>query len=121
MALAHHMMVVVYQVLSRKEEYVEFGGDYYDRRDKPRTVARLVARLARLGYHVDLKEREGEARGEPEVYTLIEAPVTASEVEANRPKRRRGRPCKCAERGIVCRHQGAGELISLIPQPSAPA
>ncbi len=25
MALAHHMLVVVYQVLSRSEEYVEFG------------------------------------------------------------------------------------------------
>ena len=27
MALAHHMIVVIHQVLSRQEEYVEFGGD----------------------------------------------------------------------------------------------
>jgi len=45
MALAHHMLVVVYQVLSRSEEYVEFGADYYDQRNKPKVVARLVARL----------------------------------------------------------------------------
>jgi hypothetical protein len=49
MALAHHMIVVIHQVLSRQEEYVEFGGDYYDQRNKPRTVARLVMRLSRLG------------------------------------------------------------------------
>ena len=55
MALAHHMITVVHQVLSRQEEYVEFGADYYDQRDKSKTVSRLVARLARLGYNVDLK------------------------------------------------------------------
>ena len=35
MALAHHMIVVVYQVISRRESYVEFGGE---------TAAGLVAR-----------------------------------------------------------------------------
>lgn len=123
MALAHHLMVVIYQVLSRKEEYVEFGGDYYDRRNKPRTVARLVARLAKLGYHVDLSEMESDARGEPERYAILEPAVlpVAEESTADRPKRRKGRPCKCAERGIVCRHQGRGVVNSLIQQPSAPA
>jgi hypothetical protein len=29
MALAHHLIVVIHQVLSRKETYVEFGEDYY--------------------------------------------------------------------------------------------
>ena len=48
MALAHHMLVVIYQVLSRNEEYVEFGGDYYDQRNKPKVVARLVTRLMKL-------------------------------------------------------------------------
>ena len=41
-ALAHHMLVVIYQVLSRSEEYVDMGGDYYDRRNQPKTVARLL-------------------------------------------------------------------------------
>jgi len=58
MALAHHLLVVVYQVLSRKEEYVEMGGDYYDQRNKPKVVSRLVMRLTRLGYYVDLRPVE---------------------------------------------------------------
>src|SRR5207247_1495266 len=41
MALAHHMLVVVHQVLSSQEEYVEYGADYYDQRDKSKTVSRL--------------------------------------------------------------------------------
>src|SRR5438045_2538064 len=54
MALAHHLITIVYNVLVRNEEYVELGGDYYDRQNKPKVVSRLVARLTRLGYNVDL-------------------------------------------------------------------
>jgi transposase len=123
MALAHHMMVVIYQVLSRSEEYVEFGGDYYDQRNKPRTVARLVARLAKLGYQVDLREVDSQAAQQPEAYTLVEPshPASVEEAAEIQPKRRRGRPCKCAERGIVCRHGERGVVNSMIQQPSAPA
>jgi transposase len=118
MALAHHMIVVVHQVLSRKEEYVEFGGDYYDQRNKPRTVARLVMRLTRLGYQVDLRQVEStppaqagmpeatppDGSGEP-IATLDTSPKS---------KRKRGRPCKCGERGIICRHQTSAEVKLLI-------
>jgi hypothetical protein len=45
LALAHHMLVVVYNVFSRQEEYVELGADYYDQRNKPKVVPRLVKRL----------------------------------------------------------------------------
>ncbi len=31
MALAHYIITIVYDVLTRQEEYVELGGDYYDR------------------------------------------------------------------------------------------
>jgi hypothetical protein len=51
----HHLIVVVYQLLSRGEEYVEMGGDYYDRRNKPKVVARLVSRLTKLGYWVNIQ------------------------------------------------------------------
>jgi transposase len=118
-ALAHHMVLVVHQVLSRKEEYVEFGADYYDRRNKPRTAARLVKRLEKLGYHVQLRDAEPES----------EQPIdmSPSEVEADfaQPstipvKRGRGRPCKCAERGIICRHRTALNPNSLREQGSSP-
>jgi hypothetical protein len=36
-------------------------------------------------------------------------------------KRKRGRPCKCAERGIICRHQTSVEPNSLTQQPSSPS
>ena len=118
MALAHHMMVVVYQVLRRREEYVEMGGDYYDQRDKPKTVARLVTRLAKLGYEVDLKPRNDALPADPVHEELVpefnEAPATSEKDE--KPTRRRGRPCKCAERGIKCQHQTSPPFNSLIPQ-----
>jgi len=117
MALAHHMMVVIYQVLSRREEYVEFGGDYYDRRNKPRTVARLVARLAKLGYDAELREISCEPR-EPEAYHLLEPSELRPEVKPRtpQPKRRRGRPCKCVERGIICKHATSARPNSMIPE-----
>jgi transposase len=54
MALAHHLITIVYNVLARREEYVELGGDYYDQQNKPKVVSRLVSRLRKLGYTVDL-------------------------------------------------------------------
>ena len=113
MALAHHMMVVVHQVLSRKEEYVEFGGDYYDQRNKPKTVARLTGRLARLGYYVSLRPIA------PEPTPAADAALTnaAAADTAAAGLRRRGRPCKCIERGIICKHRTSVDPNSLIHQP----
>jgi hypothetical protein len=120
-ALAHHMILIVHRALSRKAEYVEFGGDYYDRRDRPRTAARLVSRLQKLGYRVEVHEEpfpEELAEGLPP-----EASGDSASREAIPPvpvKRNRGRPCKCAERGIMCRHHAAQMPNSLREQPSSP-
>lgn len=114
MALAHHMILVVHQVLSRNEEYVEFGGDYYDRRNRPRTATRLVKRLQKLGYRVELQE-DLPAPG-PEMPDAVSAP--SEPISAL--KRRRGRPCKCGERGILCRHQTSTAHNSLREHPSSP-
>lgn len=114
-ALAHHMIVVVYNVIHRREEYIEFGADYYDQRHKPRIVARLLKRLGALGYAAELRE----------LPTTVEVPVLAAKsaesAPSPSPKRQRGRPCKCAERGIPCRHQTAIHLNSLSEQSSSPA
>jgi hypothetical protein len=124
MALAHHLIVVVHQVLSRREEYVEFGGDYYDQRNKPKTVARLVARLTKLGYQVDLKQLEPEVVAEPAGALSQPGSPGNEEIsllgEALIPKRRRGRPCKCLERGIICTHHTSTQVNSLIPEPPSP-
>ena len=98
-AVAHQILLVVYTMLRKGEDYREFGGDYYDRQNKPRTVHRLVDRLARLGYDVALKPISEPTSSPAEPIPRVESrPVEP-------PKRRRGRPCKCAERGIVCQHQ----------------
>ena len=104
LARAHHMIKVIYPVLSRNEKYVELGGDYYDQRNRPRMVAHLVKRLSRLGYVVELRETP------PHIAGITSAqPTTESEPADEVPKaastgRKRGRPCKCKERGIICTH-----------------
>jgi transposase len=123
MALAHHMITVVHQVLSRKEAYVEFGGDYYDRRNKPRIVARLVLRLSKLGYDVDLKPALAgppmEAAEEPIPNPAVDSHAVA-QAPLEQPKRTRGRPCKCRERGINCKHRTSIELNPLIQRAVRP-
>jgi transposase len=114
MALAHHMITVVYNVLARREEYVELGGDYYDQRSKPKVVSRMLSRLMKLGYQVTLTPVDPESRLSIEQQPESPLPLQpASEsnpsvsAEENIPdqKPKRGRPCKCVERGIICKHR----------------
>ena len=117
MALAHHLITVVYQMLSRAEVYIELGGDYYDRRNKPRVVARLLNRLSRLGYSAELRPI-----GPPQAFEDPVPPVAAENVPTPPiTKKKRGRPCKCAERGIICKHMTTVSLNSFIQQPSSAA
>jgi transposase len=127
MALAHHMLVVVYNVLARGEEYVELGSDYYDQRNKPKAVSRLVARLMKLGYYVDLKPIEPyepppvAAQPEPAAENTSDPVLAAAgDSPAVTAQKRRGRPCKCADRGIICKHRTAIEVNPLIQQTSSP-
>ena len=134
LALAHHMLIVVYNVLRRQEEYVELGADYYDQRNRPKVVSRLVKRLTALGYNVSLREASdgiGFPGAVADQLPIVDSPPmpeqhgvsvqsigSAPDVHtATIPKRKRGRPCKCAERGIICPHEGPGgqihELIEL--------
>ena len=125
MALAHHIMTIVYHILAHRTEYVELGADYYDQRNKPRVVNRLLKRLQNLGFEVSLKPSS------PLLIETATANTSPSVLESSRPspdrplsasplqKRGRGRPCKCIERGISCKHGTAADPKSLIPQPSA--
>jgi transposase len=53
-ALAHSILVIIYVVMSRQEEYKELGGNYFDERDRQAVEKRLVRRLEQLGYQVSL-------------------------------------------------------------------
>jgi len=115
-AVAHQILITAYVLLRRGEDYRELGPDHFDRQNKPKVVSRLVDRLTRLGYYVTLKP----ASDDPNPITpLTEAtspsselhPLSTTEPTISAPsgplstgKRRRGRPCKCAERGTECTH-----------------
>lgn len=86
-ATAHHLLVIAFCVLRDQTEYREMGGDYFDRLHPERTRNRLVRRLQRLGHHVVLTPR----------VELVAVPPQS--------KPKRGRPCKCAERAIPCKHR----------------
>jgi len=86
-AVAHRILIIAYHIIRDGAEYREYGGNYFDRKDPERTARRLAERLQRIGYDVVLRPSK-PPRDEPPA-----------------PKHdHRGRPCKCAERGIACPH-----------------
>ncbi len=92
-AVAHRILIIAYFIIRDKTEYQEYGGDYFDRRQPERTAQRLTQRLMRIGYDVVLTPRtEGQ-------------PAVADQPQSTTDGRKRGRPCKCAERGVPCQHQ----------------
>lgn len=54
-ALAHTILIIVYQILTKRDPYREMGGAYFDERERQRVEQRLVHRLERLGYQVTLQ------------------------------------------------------------------
>jgi transposase len=121
-AVAHQMLLTVYAMLSRGEDYRELGDDYFDKKNRSHITKRLVQRLANLGYSVTLTEA-AVAPLTPQTPPLAPTttahspatlPLTSAQQEANvsvpqqpisAPNRKRGRPCKCADRGIPCHHK----------------
>lgn len=57
--VAHWMLVVAYHILHDQSEYYEIGADFFDLQNKAKTTERLVKRLNRLGYDVDLRPVDG--------------------------------------------------------------
>jgi transposase len=52
LAVAHSILIIAYRLLQRGQDYVELGGDFFDRRRPDSTVRRLTQRLEQLGYQV---------------------------------------------------------------------
>ena len=48
-------MGIIYILLTRQSTYTDLGEAYFDERDRHHTSKRLVARLERLGYRVNLE------------------------------------------------------------------
>jgi transposase len=54
-AVAHSLLGIIYVLLTRHSTYTDLGPAYFDARDRQHTSKRLVARLERLGYSVNLE------------------------------------------------------------------
>jgi hypothetical protein len=63
MALAHHLLVVIYCLLRDGGVYRELGEDFYDQQRKPEVTKRLVGRLNRMGWQVTLAPASPAAVG----------------------------------------------------------
>ncbi len=72
-AVGHTILVMAYQVLTRREGYRELGANYFDEHNQRRVERRLVARLKQLGYSVDLKREAGQPH--PESHALVSQSV----------------------------------------------
>jgi len=54
-AVAHSILVIAYHMLARGTDYVDLGGDYFDRRNEQYLQRTLVNRLERLGLRVTVE------------------------------------------------------------------
>jgi hypothetical protein len=57
-AVARTILQAAWHILSKQIEYRELGGNYSERLNKNKTRDYFVNRLQRLGYNVELKEKE---------------------------------------------------------------
>lgn len=48
-AVAHHVIVAIYHMLTRKQPYQDKGANYYDERHRDQVIRRTTKRLERLG------------------------------------------------------------------------
>ena len=55
LAVAHSILVIAYHLITRNEPYHDLGADYFDRRRPDATAKRLLKRLEKLGYQVNLQ------------------------------------------------------------------
>jgi transposase len=54
-AVGHTILVIIHHMLSQQKSYEELGSNYFDERDRQNTERRLVRRLEKLGYQVELQ------------------------------------------------------------------
>src|SRR4051812_41255424 len=84
-------------MLSAMEAYTgNWGASHYDQQNKPKVTRKLIERLQKLGYYVTLT---------PVEVTTPAVPTMPAVCETALPERcKRGRACKCGERGVPCPH-----------------
>jgi transposase len=104
-ATAHRLLVIAYCILRDGTTYQERGGDFYDQLNAARTRQRLIERLRRLGVQVTISSQVPAVSPAATSTALEPAPAAQAPASSPATKRKRGRPCKCAERQIPCIHR----------------
>jgi transposase len=117
MAVAHQLITIIFHIVKEGTVYKELGASHYDQQNKPKATRKLVERLQKLGYYVTLQPIEIPVAA-PDSAAVV---AVAKDSPQARPGRKRGRPCKCAERGIPCSHGRTEALLNksleIPPQP----
>lgn len=54
-AVGHSILVIIYHLLSNGGVYQDLGSNYFDERDRQAVQKRLIKRLERMGYQVELQ------------------------------------------------------------------
>lgn len=54
-ATARHILIIVYHLLAGERQYQDLGPQFYDKRNKERSIKRHVKRLEQLGFTVAIK------------------------------------------------------------------
>ena len=57
-AVAHSILVIVYRLLERGEDYCDLGANYFDQRQPQAVTRKLVGRLEQLGFDVSLQPKQ---------------------------------------------------------------
>ncbi len=57
-AVAHSILVIIYNMLSQKSTYQDLGTEYFDKRDPQAIIRRTIRRLERMGFDVTVAERQ---------------------------------------------------------------
>jgi hypothetical protein len=116
-ALAHQLLTIIFHIIADQSVYQELGAVHYDQQNKPKVTRKLIERLTRLGYYVTLQPIPTLGPVPPPYQPTFQPSVAVSPPPAAptaQLPRRRGRPCKCGERQIVCKHG-----LKTVPNKSA--
>lgn len=55
-AVAHSMLIVIYNMIKNKQHYYELGFDYFDKKDSEHRAQKLAKKIEALGYSVTIQK-----------------------------------------------------------------
>ena len=62
-ATGHTMLVIIYHIIKNRRTYIDLGHEHFNTIDKAIYANKMVKRLQKLGYKVELTEKEEEKTG----------------------------------------------------------